>query len=401
MTLGEAEVQARSEPFDALREFYGTFIDTLYEQGISDGGRPLEFRQFDREVCSGQDSSWLYEQIKEAGISKEQFDRIIGSEIIPKMSDHDGNVGYVLYAPEQLKTVKELQDSGRYTDLELRHIVDKWNEKIEWSLEVVPYDELGGVEFETYRKHVDREIDELQRHIRVWSETSGSDATIQQLEMQLANWGKISEWMKRYEGATPPERVKERVSRSLFRLRFVNELVRTSDACTFRGAVMQGFSPEVVFSQFQTGFGGSDFRAIRINWRSTFSEFQRSRTSGGEFPLRTPEFDVTQEGLRFRDILKPQQYEDIYQRYQLEDLQAEMQKLGPDLWHPSGLPPNTMTCPECNAAFPRTVPTRRYCSDKCRSRAKQRRWREADPERARQAQARYWSNTYSGEDQRK
>ncbi len=390
---------AASNLGQATQNIYQAVVDELYEQSVLDNGQPQEFRLFDREICGGLDTSMLFGMVEDAGMSREQFDQIISLEIIPKVSDSRGNGGYLLYAERQVRTVKNLQDSGRYTTAELRHIVSKWNEKIDWSLEVVPYDREGGVEFDLYQGHIEREIEDLKRHIGSLERghSPNLDATIRQLNEQLDGFEKTSAWMRRYSTETLPEKVKARVSRALFRLRWVNEIVRISDAEKFRSAIMQGFSPEVAFSSYESDFIGGNFQPARIDWHCTLIEFQRSRSYGARFPLRTPDFDLSEEGLELRAVLSPEEYGRVFDRWQAGELLREAQRLGRELWHPPSLSANTLICPECSTIFPRTAAKRRYCSDKCRSRAKQKRWRDRDPERARQTIARYWSNSYPEE----
>jgi hypothetical protein len=393
MNLQESPDSTPSALIDSFREAHRAVADAWYENSVADGGRPVEFRLFDREVCKEFDSEWLFRQVNEGDICRTQFDRIIGSEIVPKWRDSKGAEGFLLYAPEQLKTVKVLQDSGRYSDSELRHFVESWNEKIECTVEVIPYDELGGDEYIVYCAQVENEIEDLQRH-RKMLEPAGTecDSSVREFEQQFSNWKKTAEWLARYRTSEVPQDVRARVSRRLFRLRMMNEIVRISDIGTMRGAILQGYSPEVFFSQYESSF--TDFRPIAVNWQFTLSQLQASRSRGKEFPLRTPEFDLTETGFQLRRPLRPDEYAHLFETYNLDQLQGEIQKLGNELWHPTSLDSNTSLCSECGIRFPKLPATRRYCSERCRTRAKQKRWRDRDPERARQAIARYWSTNY-------
>lgn len=394
MDSGQAEANDIADPLEAFRQAHKAVVNTFYEQGMTDRGRPIEFRLFDREICAELDFLWLVAEVQGDGVSVERLNEMINSGIIPRWSDSKGNEGFLLYTPEQVKVVKELGDSKRYSAAEIKHIVQKWNEQIACTVEAIPYDELGGVDFEVYRGHVEREIKDLRRH-RKSLEAYGTDtdASFQELGKQLAGWERTSEWLSSYEGTELPDKVRDRISRRLFELRYLNELVRISDAVAFRSKTIQGFSPEVFFSRWE---GWIDtFKWIKVDWRITLPEAQRSRAIGCQFPVRTPDFDLTENGLQLRTAITPAQYEELYRKYQLDDLHREAEKIGNELWHPSALASNTDLCVECGTRFQRTVPTRRYCSETCRARAKQQRWRDRDPERARQAIARYWSSASS------
>jgi hypothetical protein len=393
MSLQGSQDKAPSALMESVRDAFRGVADGWYENSIADSGQPIEFRLFDREVCKGFDSEWLFREVKEGEICREQFDRIIGSEIIPKWHDSSGGEGFLLYAPEQLKTVKVLQDSGRYSDPELRHFVESWNEKIECTVEVIPYDELGGDEYIVYCAHVEKEIEDLQRHEKTLKHVGAEyDSSAKEFDQQLANWEKTAIWLDRYRSGDVPLDVRKRISRRLFRLRMMNEIVRISDIGTMRGAILQGYSPEVFFSQYESSW--TDFRPIAVNWQFTLTQVQASRSRGKEFPLRTPEFDLTETGLQLRRPLRPDDYGRLYENYKLDQLQVEIQRLASELWRPPSLDSNTSLCPECGIRFPKASEARRYCSERCRTRAKQQRWRDRDPERARQAIARYWSTNY-------
>lgn len=391
--MNQEQVEANNavSPLEAFRQAHKTVVSSFYEQSIADNGHPIEFRLFDREICGELDESWLAGEVKDEGIPVESIDEMVRSGIIPKWTDSKGNQGFLLYTPEQVKVIKELADSGRYCTAELKHFVKKWNEQIEWTIEVAPYDELGGVDFEVYRKHVEWEISELRRHKKsaeaLGPDTDGSFAWIDE---QLAAWERTALWLGSYGRSGLTDKARDRVSRRLFELRYVNEFVRISDAAAFRSRIMQGFSPEVFFSSWEMGW--DTFKGIKIDWHITLSEVQRSRAIGQQFTIRTPDFDLTEAGLQLRAPIMPGQYEELYRKYQLEDLQREIASLGNELWHPSALAANTALCVQCGTRFPRTAPTRQYCSETCRTRARQQRWRDRDPERARQAMARYWSS---------
>jgi hypothetical protein len=141
--------------------------------------------------------------------------------------------------------------------------------------------------------------------------------------------------------------------------------------------------------------GGDEVTLTHLNWRSTLVQWRQSRIEGNRFPLRTPDFNLTERGLELLGKPSPADYEALFTRYHLSDLFGELERMGDDFWEPA-LPTGAVACPQCGTSFERKVAAKVYCSDACRSRAKSQRYRDRDPERARLNQARYWS-AYGGD----
>jgi hypothetical protein len=161
------------------------------------------------------------------------------------------------------------------------------------------------------------------------------------------------------------------------------------NADRFRCAIVQGFSPEVFFSKYSHGSDGFTFD--RIDWKTTLRTIKQLRSAGKRFPLHTPDFDLTEAGMILDNHLAPEAYANVYERYHLDQLAKAVDEMGEDPWNPRELT-DMPACAECGNSFARSLTAKQYCSAKCRSRAKQRRYRERDPERARLNQVRYWSN---------
>jgi len=98
--------------------------------------------------------------------------------------------------------------------------------------------------------------------------------------------------------------MEESVNRGLFRLRWAAEWVRVSNAQRFQSAVIQGFSSGVFFSSYSHDSNGLTFE--RIDWKLTLRSLRQTRSEGKRFPLRTPDFDLTETGLILRKPLAPE-----------------------------------------------------------------------------------------------
>jgi hypothetical protein len=129
-----------------------------------------------------------------------------------------------------------------------------------------------------------------------------------------------------------------------------------------------------------------------INWGSTFRRVRDLRREGKVFPLRMPEFNVTERGIELLRPLTPEQYAEIYSRHNMREMFRVLDEMGTEVWSPPPPALGDSVCPECTGHFDRQAPTQIYCCERCQKRAKNRRWRERDPERARQCQARYWKS---------
>ena len=115
---------------------------------------------------------------------------------------------------------------------------------------------------------------------------------------------------------------------------------------------------------------------------------------GKAFPLRTPDFNLTESGLQLLSPLSPEAYTALHEKYRLDELSALVAERGPGLWECDLAASGRGTCPECGAIFERTTSSRQYCGERCRGRAKSRRYRQSDPERARLAQAKHYKEAY-------
>jgi hypothetical protein len=139
---------------------------------------------------------------------------------------------------------------------------------------------------------------------------------------------------------------------------------------------------------------GGQTTLTNLNWASTLDRFKETINEGHGFPLRTPDFDISDKGITFLCNPSPAEYQALFQRYRLDELFQLLEKRGAAFWRCDLQASGRGVCAECGMPFERTTTSRKYCSDRCSSRAKSRRWREANPERAREAQARYYRENY-------
>jgi hypothetical protein len=273
-----------------------------------------------------------------------------------------------------------------------------WNEFLEGSvLSVLPYDDTEIADLTHYIRHLAQLINDDRQQLSLLSEAAEAGRIAP--EELAERRAKVQEGLRIREhdaallgGKNEGDLTEQELSRmrkQLWRLRFIDEFVRVGRANDFEAVIRQGYSPEFMFDEWSSGPDG--VKLGRINWELTLGQFRETRAEGNAFPLRTPDFDVTPDGIKLIRHFTPPEYAQSYEKYRIAELQRLIDAMGSDLWHPV-LPVGKVECVGCGAIFDRADPRKLYCGERCRARARQRRWRTKDPERARLAQARYWKS---------
>ena len=370
-------------------------VDEIYEQSTVEFGRPISLGLFNPRLSEAIDLTWLLENISEQGTTEQELRDLLNKGILKGLPTHCGSSGFLLYTPEQVKTLKALKATARYSDEELRHIMEMWNAEIEGTLEVVPYDDPEVSEYDSLRRRVAEHIGETKRQIgHVENDSRLSDEerhqAVEHFNSELEKWEKAARRLDSWNADALTDQMNAYIGRSLFRMRWIDEWVRIDNAQRFQSKVVEGYSPEVFFSSWSHGPEGVIFN--KIDWTMTLMAFQHTRSRDKVFPLRTPDFDLVERGLILHEPVTVEAYAGLCKKYRIDELRTELAKLGSELWNPPKKSITSASCVECGCSFTRTLPNKQYCSDKCRSRAKQRRYRERDPERARLSQVRYWTS---------
>jgi len=368
-------------------------IDGVYEWSTNEFGQPIGLNLFDQRLCETIDFGWLVESVSKYGVSEQELRNFLDKGILKGLPTRRGGVGFLLYTPEQAKTLKALKATARYSDDELSHIMEMWTANIECTVEVLPYDDPEVSEYDHLRGKLAEYIGETKRQIGYVENARSDDERLHDVEhfkSELEKSERTARRLDSWNADALTDEMKSYIGRSLFRFRWADEWVRIQNAQEFQTKVIEGYSPEVFFSAWSHSSAGVKFE--RIDWVITLQALQQTRSHGRVFPLRTPDFDLVERGLILREPMMPDAYANLCSKYEMGELSAAITKMGPALWNPPRRSPTTATCVECDGSFVRTAATKQYCSDKCRSRAKQRRYRERDPERARLSQVRYWAS---------
>jgi hypothetical protein len=368
--------------------------EVLYESSLKHYGVPVELRLFDPQFSENLNEEWLAQVAERYGITPAEIQAWVADGLLKKWPGPDGATNFTLYSEKQAQVIKGLFSNPRYSKEEVGHIADEWNSYLEMVREEPPYDEMNASDYLHFRRRANEMVD-VFRGKAEYSGAEGSPLGEERLAQvlddqreKLAQWELIRDFVHGHAETELTDGFQKTWKKVLFRLRFVDEFIRMQSAQRMVVQLEQGYSPEVEFDGWSQR--GSEMTLTHLNWRSTLVQWRRSRIEGNRFPLRTPDFNLSERGLEMLGKPSPADYEELFTRYRLSDLFGELERMGDDLWEPA-LSTGTVACPQCGAGFVRKVPSKVYCTDACRARAKSQRYRDRDPERARLNQARYWS----------
>jgi len=379
--------------------------EVLYESSLKHYGVPVELRMFDPQFSENLNEAWLEQVTEQYGITTAEIEAWARDGLLRKWPEPNGGTNFTLYSEKQAQVLKGLLSNPRLSKEEVAHIADEWNSYLEMVREEPSYDDMDTSDYLHFRRRAN-EMVEVFRGKAEYSDAQGNAlgrerlAQIQNEQREnLAQWELIRDFVDGRAEAELPEGFQKTWRKLLFRLRFVDEVIRLQSAQRMVVQLEQGYSPEVEFDGWSQR--GAELTLTHLNWRSTLLQWRRSRIEGNRFPLRTPDFNLTEQGLELVGKPSPSEYQALFTCYRLGDLFCELERMGDDLWKPA-LPIGIVTCPQCGTNFVRKVTSKVYCTASCRARAKSQRYRDRDPERARLNQARYWiacGDDLSGDDQ--
>ena len=372
----------------------------LIGEPLFDPETSIEFRLFDPRICGELQEAWLVDAVAPAGITPSELQRMIAGKLLRRWTNGAGGEGFLLYTEKQARMAKNLMVTGRYTEAELQHMFASWNDFVAvLSSDEMAYDPIGGDEYETFYQHTREMADFFAEEIaRIEDLTyplpSGDlERQKQEAHKRHAEWLRTRDYLATRRDTDLNTNQRRQWRKALHEIRFSNEWARLSMAQTFEAQIEQGYSIEISFRGWTT----TNFRQVEfrdIDWPLTLDRVKDTRNEGKTFPLRTPDFNVTERGLELLTKPSPEAYKAVHEKYQLGVLFTLLEERGAGLWECDLDASGCGVCAECGTPFERTTSSRQYCTPQCRNRAKSRRWRESDPERARMAQAKYYRESY-------
>ena len=348
-------------------------LDRFFDASVEMTGNPPEHALFDPQLAEYLDTDWLIQRARiEEGLEPAQVEQLLTEKLVTKWPSKSGKQGFIPYSPRQIGVFQKLKATGRYELGELQHIAEHWGDYLEAVvIDEPPYDNRDGDELEHFRRRVQENLEFLREQ----SEPGGGPDGV--ARESFPNGGAVSERIAGKTQSDLPLSLKRAVQRSLWRLRWNEEFVRLLMAHQFEGQLLQGYGLEVSF--YEMSWTGRDPTFGDVDWHGTFRRVRETRASGRKFPLRMPEFNVTERGLELIAKCTPDQYRTLYEKYHLEEMLQILEQMGKDLWSPPAPPLGDVVCAECNQPFWRDNSMKVYCTEKCRKRAKNRRWRESNP----------------------
>ncbi|SRR6266496_6088288 len=187
----------------------GFSIDRLYDaKGCL--GQPIEFRIFDVQYCEHLNEEWLAGAAH--GIKPEELRWMLDQGLLRRWKDANGTEGFILYTPEQAKTLQGLIRSKRFDVEELSHIMTIWDDYLEAAvMDEPPYDDFQISDFQHIVRRVRENIEHFESEQERYQECPGylaPEAYHQQkaiVQENLSSWRRVWRAIEGKTGGVEPE----------------------------------------------------------------------------------------------------------------------------------------------------------------------------------------------------
>jgi hypothetical protein len=347
-------------------------IDKLY---------PLQFAIFDKRVLLPLD------QLPDAVLHEAQ-EHITEEELRTRASQGwfpllprdgtDDELGSPLYAPSRIGMLLKLQRDGYTTD-ELESVA-RWEESLIDDLLTVGDMAYFDDDLDTLIAFAEACVIAVENSFT--ADSHGRRTSLPQEEMDSAHRRLAFFRRLRAEGGIPEHR-REHFHKSAYRVRCVTEGVRLELLHNDRAKIRCGYSPFVMARRTEysnlPSFKEANVVVKSILWPQTVNAALAHSESRSPVPIRVPGFVLHGERVVPTKTLRPSDYAARWNDSDLDDyLQAWASATGEH------------RCLNCFDAL--DDQRKKFCNDKCRNAAKQRRYRERNPEAAARAQQRYWQS---------
>jgi hypothetical protein len=351
-------------------------VDKMFEAGRATGV-PMAWGLFDKRVLLP------LEQLPDAvqgetgeAVSTSDLERHAAAgwfEPLRREPPDDG-VGIPLYIPSRIGLYVKLAREGHTaTELRAYAVFEEWFvdtilTDAEW-----PYidDDL-----ELLLAHYEQRVEGYANGYR--RDANGNVIDVSEDRKRMAGQLAFLRRLQR-EGIAP--RYKELIAKHAFRTRVLDDVMRTMQLNQDRDKIQAGYSPWVLCNGFSWtadgGYEGSDVR-----WDGTIRTAIANFEGDPEPPIRVPGFLFRGERVVSLKTLRPTEYAAAWQTLNIDGYLHAWSALKGE-----------RRCLQCLEPLRAEAHLkRRFCSDKCRNIAKQRRFREQNPEAADRARKRYWES---------
>lgn len=352
------------------------FIDEIYERGKASGLGPPQWRLFDKRVLLPL--SWLPDAVKKETneVIAEDTLRAKAAEgwfvLLSGAGDEGNEQGVPLYVPSRIGLFLKLEREGYAAD-ELRAIA----EQEDWNVEnVFTTDELA---------YVDDDLEALIQYLQNRTQDNEGEGITMSPGLEARKKKEI-EKARRELGALEsyrmngvPDDMRPEVEKAAYRARALHESVRLMLLKMDRDAIEAGFSPSVLCTRrwnFSEGFKGTEIR-----WRLTMSAAIASARPDEAPRIRVPGFLLCGDQITPTRTLRPTDYAALWGEYDFDEYLK--------VWSATS---GERVCLNCFAPLTSANERKRFCGEKCRNAARQRRYRERNPEAVERTQKRYWES---------
>jgi len=350
-------------------------IDKWYEAG-KECGSLIHFGLFDKRVLLPLErlpdsvKAETGETLTEDGILEKAA---AGWFPLLDMEGPEETLGWPLYVPSRIGLLLKLEREG-YRPEELRLIA----ELEEWAIDnLYSGDELAYLDddLETLIQAAEERLEAFKRvepeafqYVEPKDPEGGIKADKELISLQHLKANGI------------PERLKPKIEKHAFRIRAWNEGLRAQLLEMDRDKIRAGYSPAVSHRGHRWS-PKEGFRGEGLQWANTLRASMAYVAEGVVPTIRIPGWIMRGDQLTPTKTLRPMEYAAEWKTCNLDEYLREWNQL-------QGM----RTCLHCMAPLTPTGNDRkRFCGERCRNAAKQKRFRENNPMGVVRAQERYWA----------
>ena len=189
--------------------------------------------------------------------------------------------------------------------------------------------------------------------------------------------------LEAYRANGIPEAKQRMVAKAAYRLRAINDVLRIDVIEIDRGKIRAGYSPFVLCASEWS------WQERLMVWKRTGPIVWKVTINGAaavsdtvDPPIRVPGFILRGEQIIPARTLRPIEYQQLWHDHDLDGYLHSLSEIRGE-----------RRCLNCLVSLSAADEGRkRFCSERCRNAAKQRRYRERNPEAVQRAQQRYWQS---------
>jgi len=347
-------------------------IDRLYEATPEKGA--MRFALFDKRVLLplGQLAQAVRNETGEAITTEELVARAAEGWFEPLDGAGEGGAdkGAPLYVPSRIGLFLKLEREGYSAD-ELGLMA---------KLEELTVDESLTAEELAY---VDDDLETLVLQARARVEAGKAGLEVREDTQNARAVQKVDGELRLLRGLQEngiPDHLRPVIEKHAFRAKAFNDLMRNWLVDRDRAKVRCGYS-SFVLTRRET-WGPNGFTAADINWSTTLKIALAYAETREDLPVRVPGFVLRAERVIPTRTMRAGEYASLWKEHDFDTYLKTWSDLSGE-----------RRCLNCFSPLAADANERqRFCGDKCRNAARQRRLRERNPLAVERAQKRYWDS---------